>query len=266
LLVIVDQVGHKKVIEGLKTTEQIEGLFGSCLLVLGTSFHSKNEVGIYDSSDQPGSRYFVFGEPHNEDEVISFLKLYQSSKEQEAHPDVDEQILNELIASYYAFKEKERGMEEEEEKGEQDPSSLWILFREVTGFVPLTCWKVIKNYDVSDELLVVPNSLEERLDFIHHEIVDDVTKNSREFYKALKNTDGDVEEFQDVCELARDNYLQQVRNNRRDDISLSTRPTGGNSRNAWDLRFVNCLYDNQVHKIHTPIALSGSIAAGLQMV
>jgi len=264
--VIVDQVGHRKAIEGLKTTEQIEGLFGSCLLVLGTSFHSKNEVGIYGSSDQDGPMYFVFGDPYNEDEVISFLKLYQSSEHQEAHPDVDEQILNELLDSYYYFKEKES--QEEEEKGDEESFYLWIQFREVTGFVPLSCWKIIEKDQENDEIL------EERLDRINNKIVSKVCSDTYSFFLEILELPRSAQLknfFQSFCKHSRNNYLQNLQQSL---IPLENRSTNlmrfgkidGDNRISWDLRYVSCSYDNKEHCMSIPIALSGSIAAGLHMV
>ena len=277
----MDQVGHKKAIEGLKTTEQIEGLFGSCLLIIGTSFHSKNEVGIYGSSDKDGPMYFIFGDPYNEDEVIEFLKLYQSSEEQEAHPDVDEQILNELIASYDSFKEKELGMEEEledeEKKGEikeeeekeveQDPSSLWIQFREVTGFVPLSCWKIIETDQEIDE------TLEERLDRINNKIVSKVCSDTYSFFLEISELPRSAQLktfFQSFCKHSRNNYLQNLQQSliplENSTHLMRFGNIDGDNRISWDLRYVSCSYDNKEHRMSTPIALSGSIAAGLHMV
>jgi len=182
LLLIVDQVGHQNAHEGLKTTSQVDSRFGSCLLVIGSCFtEPNNELKIYGSSSKPISRYFIFGEPYNEDEVISFLKLYQSSEDQESHPDVDEQILNELIASYHAFKENES---QEEEKGEEESFSLWIQFREVTGFVPLYCWKVIRK---KEEDFISTETLEERLKGLNKQIFTEVYKQSLIFYHELSN-------------------------------------------------------------------------------
>jgi len=242
------------------------------VLVLGTSFHSTNEVGIYDSSDQPRSRYFVFGDPYNEDEVIEFLKLYQSSEEQEAHPDVDEQILNKLIDSYHYFKENEGKEEEKKEEVkpdqvngnqaiEQDPYSLWVLFREVTGFVPLTCWKIIeKDEDYED-------TLEERLDRINHEIISEVMVESLLFYKEMSTNQIMSRETQSFLGIARDNYLIKMRSiNTGNDIVLNEGEVKGTQRMSWDLRYASCLYNNKKKYMSTPIALSGSIAAGLHKV
>jgi len=264
--VIVDQVGHHDAKAGLKTTEQIVSLFGSCLLIIGTSFHSKNEVGIYGSGNQGRAYYFIFGEPYNEDEVISYLKLYKSSEG--SHPDVDEQILNELIASYHIFKENERGMEEEEEENEtgmeeeeQDPSSLWIRFREVTGFVPLSCWKIIERDEDYED------TLEERLDRINREIISEVMAETLLFYEGISTTSKIMsQETQSFLEMSRDNYLTKMQSMNGNDAVLNDGTVERDFRVAWDLRYVSCLYNNTKHRMSTPIALSGSIAAGLHKV
>ena len=265
---IVDQVGHHDAIEGLKTTEQIDDLFESCLLVIGSCFtEPKDELGIYGSSDQPRSRYFIFGEPYNEDEVISYLKLYQSPEE--SHPDVDEQILSELIASYHAFKENE-SQEEEEEKEEDKELCLWIQFREVTGFVPLTCWKVIRK---KEEDFISTETLEERLKSLNKQIFTEVYNQSLTFYHELSNGTrfrSLGSNFPSFLSVSISNFHrlekdpQRTRNKKG--CCLSHFNVYGDERKTWDLSYVDCYYNNQEYIIRTPIALSKSIIDGMKEV
>ena len=256
---IVDQIGLDFSHEGLESSQKIVSNFGSCLLVIGACFSLNNECGIYGSSTKSRSRYFIFGDPYNEDEVIEFLKLYQSSEG--THPDVDEQILNELIASYHGFKEKETQMELEDED-EDSSTSLWVRFREVTGFVPLYCWNIIEKKKNINE------TLQERLDRINSEIISKVARKTRLFcFHISSKPAGPLyrEEFQYFLSLSRDNYLRKVQNDKNDktDFILSDGTVYGNQRITWDLSFVTCSYINYDNVLHTPIALSKPIADGM---
>jgi len=260
LLVIVDQVGLDFARGGLKNTQKIADLCGDCLVVIGTWYiEPNNKLRIWGEETMGRSRYFVFGEPYNEDEVVEFLRLYQSSAR-----GVNEQILDELLASYGAYKENQSREEEEMKGGDEDPSiSLWIRFKEVTGFVPLFCWRVI--IDRRNR-----KTLEERLEEYHEDLIDSVSSYTSSFYYALsKEPAGPLLQanYKEFCKIARDNYLiQNEENVDGGSSSMNDLSVYGEERMSWNLRYVNCYYDNEENVLHTPIALSKTVADGFLQV
>jgi len=303
--VIVDQVGHHNAKAGLKTTEQIRNLFGSCTLVIGTCFtFSTMDIGIYGPNNKSESAYFIFGEPYNEDEVISYLKLYQSSEDQESHPDVDENILNELFASYHEFKENELKEDEKVKRRRQHyingryqnipvdkhhPSYAWYIFREVTGFVPLYCWNVIKKMDhlvcwhgkhehgSNDTLLY-------RLEYVERVMIEEVSTNSLMFYDQLeKISQSKLSYFENFLKISIENFNRFYKNNYkfikakrgphvdssdRNQINSFLRFMANipSMRDSWDLSYVSCGYKNLDNFMFSPICLSRVIADGMNQV
>jgi len=171
-----------------------------------------------------------------------------------------------LISSYHTFKENE-SQEEEEEKGEDKSLCLWIQFREVTGFVPLYCWKVIRK---KEEDFISTETLKERLESINKQIFTEVYNQSLTFYHELSNgtrARSLGSSFAPFLKVAISNYHRLEKDSQRTRINseynLNHFKVYASERATWDLSYVDCSYDNQEYVIRNPIALSKSIIDGM---
>jgi len=258
LLAVVDQVGHNQAKEGMKTIEDIMSIFAGCSLIMGTSFHSDNStLGIFRSSNQDACKYLIYGDPFNKEEVIHYLQLYQESNE------VDTEFVRLLLESSNKVEDLHT-------------SSLWYRFREVTGFVPFSCWKVIrKKREIEEEGDEKIDQLFKILDNEHGKIIREVADQTYSFYSALKTKESATivqgvghsipvklsNIFRTFCSSARSNHFKSLRG-----VEVSIGGVINDQRLAWDLRHVSCGYNNEENQIHSPKALSTSIALGLLQV